>query len=57
MRVLQNGRNRGKGFSVRQGFLHARGTYLLFSDADLSTSIEEVENLLAALHMPSDIAL
>jgi dolichyl-phosphate beta-glucosyltransferase len=55
--LLQNDRNRGKGFSVRQGFLHARGAYLLFSDADLSTPIEAVEPLLAALHESCDIAI
>jgi dolichyl-phosphate beta-glucosyltransferase len=55
--LLQNDRNRGKGFSVRQGFLHARGEYLLFSDADLSTPIEEVETLLAALYESCDIAI
>jgi dolichyl-phosphate beta-glucosyltransferase len=55
--MVQNGRNRGKGFSVRQGFSHARGEYLLFSDADLSTPIEEVETLLAALHESCDIAI
>jgi dolichyl-phosphate beta-glucosyltransferase len=55
--LLQNGRNRGKGFSVRQGFLRARGEYLLFSDADLSTPIEEVEKLFAALREPYDIAI
>jgi dolichyl-phosphate beta-glucosyltransferase len=57
IRLLRNGRNRGKGFSVRQGFLHADGEYLLFSDADLSTPIEEVEKLLAALREPCDIAI
>jgi glycosyltransferase involved in cell wall biosynthesis len=55
--VLQHGRNRGKGFSVRQGFLHAQGEYLLFSDADLSTPIEEVEKLFDALCEPCDIAI
>jgi dolichyl-phosphate beta-glucosyltransferase len=55
--VLQNGRNRGKGFSVRQGFLRAHGEYLLFSDADLSTPIAEVEKLFAALHQSCDIAI
>jgi dolichyl-phosphate beta-glucosyltransferase len=55
--LLQNGRNRGKGFSVRQGFLRARGEYLLFSDADLSTPIEEVEKLFAVLREPCDIAI
>jgi glycosyltransferase involved in cell wall biosynthesis len=53
--VLQHGRKRGKAVSVRQGFLHARGEYLLFSDADLSTSIEEVQKLFAALREPWDI--
>jgi dolichyl-phosphate beta-glucosyltransferase len=55
--LLQNDRNRGKGYSVRRGFLHARGEYLLFSDADLSSPIAEVEKLLAALHEPCDIAI
>jgi dolichyl-phosphate beta-glucosyltransferase len=57
IRLLRNGRNRGKGFSVRRGFLHADGEYLLFSDADLSTPIEEVEKLFAALREPCDIAI
>jgi dolichyl-phosphate beta-glucosyltransferase len=55
--LFQNGRNHGKGFSVRQGFLRARGEYLLFSDADLSTPIEEVEKLFVALREPCDIAI
>jgi len=55
--LLHNGRNRGKGFSVRSGFLYARGEYLLFSDADLSTPIAEVEKLLAALQEPCDVAI
>jgi glycosyltransferase involved in cell wall biosynthesis len=38
--LLQNDRNRGKGFSVRQGFLHARGAYLLFSDVVWRNSAE-----------------
>ncbi|HSF32117.1 MAG TPA: dolichyl-phosphate beta-glucosyltransferase [Candidatus Tectomicrobia bacterium] len=55
--LLHNGWNRGKGFSVRRGFLHAHGEYLLFSDADLSTPIEEVEKLLAALQGPCSVAI
>jgi glycosyltransferase involved in cell wall biosynthesis len=45
VRVLQNPGNRGKGYSVRHGMLKAKGDWLLFSDADLSTPIEEVEKL------------
>jgi glycosyltransferase involved in cell wall biosynthesis len=49
LRLVSNGRNRGKGFSVRHGMLEARGEITLFSDADLSTPIEEADKLLAAL--------
>jgi dolichyl-phosphate beta-glucosyltransferase len=42
-RVLRNEPNRGKGYSIRRGMLEARGLHRLFSDADLSTPIEEVE--------------
>lgn len=42
-RVLRNEPNRGKGYSIRRGMLEARGQYRVFSDADLSTPIEEIE--------------
>ncbi|MFB3880541.1 MAG: dolichyl-phosphate beta-glucosyltransferase [Armatimonadota bacterium] len=48
---------RGKGAAVRTGMLAARGEYVLFSDADLSTPIEEVEKLLDRLQEGYDIAI
>ncbi len=45
-RIVKNGRNRGKGYSVRHGVREASGRLLLVSDADLSTPIEEMEKLL-----------
>ncbi len=57
VRVLSNGRNRGKGFTVRNGVSNARGKYVLFSDADLSTPIEEVGKLLPALESGAGVAL
>ena len=45
LRLLVNEANRGKGFAVRRGILESRGDLVLFSDADLSTPIEEYENL------------
>lgn len=42
-------RNRGKGVAVRTGFVAARGELVLFSDADLSTPIEDLAKLRAAL--------
>src|SRR4029077_15960250 len=49
LRVILNGVNRGKGFSVRHGMLEARGRSVLFTDADLSAPIEEAPKLLEAL--------
>lgn len=49
LRLVSNGENRGKGFSVRHGMLEARGEIALFSDADLSTPIDEADKLFAAL--------
>jgi dolichyl-phosphate beta-glucosyltransferase len=49
VRLLSNGRNRGKGYSVRHGMLEARGEIALFTDADLSAPIAEADKLLAAV--------
>jgi dolichyl-phosphate beta-glucosyltransferase len=49
VRVLQNPGNRGKGYSVRHGMLEAKGAWALFSDADLSAPIEELETLWVAV--------
>jgi dolichyl-phosphate beta-glucosyltransferase len=57
LRLLENPGNRGKGYSVRNGMLHARGQLLLFSDADLSSPIEEAAKLLAAISGGADIAI
>ena len=45
LRVLKNPDNHGKGHSVRRGMLEATGDWLLFTDADLSTPIEELLTL------------
>jgi dolichyl-phosphate beta-glucosyltransferase len=55
--LLENPGNRGKGYSVRNGMLHARGDVLLFSDADLSSPIEEADKLFAAIERGADIAI
>lgn len=57
LRLLENPGNRGKGFSVRNGMLHAKGDILLFSDADLSSPIEEADKLFAAIVNGADIAI
>ena len=57
LRLIENPGNRGKGYSVRNGMLHAQGEVLLFSDADLSSPIEESDKLFAALAHGADIAI
>lgn len=49
VRLLRNPGNRGKGYSVRHGMLEAAGEWVLFSDADLSAPVEEVEKLFRAI--------
>jgi glycosyltransferase involved in cell wall biosynthesis len=48
-RVLSYAPNRGKGYAVRQGLLAARGAVAIFSDADLSTPIEEIPTVLTPI--------
>jgi dolichyl-phosphate beta-glucosyltransferase len=57
LRLIENPGNRGKGFSVRNGMLHAIGDVLLFSDADLSSPIQEADKLFAALQAGADVAI
>ncbi|MGQ9590549.1 MAG: dolichyl-phosphate beta-glucosyltransferase [Planctomycetota bacterium] len=57
LRLLRNERNRGKGYSVRRGVLEANLDPVLFTDADLSTPIEETERLYAAIRGGADIVI
>lgn len=44
-RVIRYELNRGKGYAVKTGLLAAKGEVAIFSDADLSTPIEELPKL------------
>lgn len=55
-RVLENAVNRGKGHAVRCGVRAAQGDVVLFSDADLSTPIEEAARMLGAHAAGYDVA-
>lgn len=45
LKVIDNKENHGKGYVTRQGLLEARGRYRLFTDADNSTSIDQIEKM------------
>ena len=47
VRVLDPGVNRGKGAAVRAGVAAAAGTFILVTDADLSTPIAHIDEMLA----------
>ncbi|HEX3822705.1 MAG TPA: dolichyl-phosphate beta-glucosyltransferase [Candidatus Sulfotelmatobacter sp.] len=57
LRLVENPGNRGKGYSVRNGMLNSRGRIVLFTDADLSSPIEEAPKLFNALDEGADIAI
>lgn len=57
LRLVENPGNCGKGYSVRNGMLNARGDILLFSDADLSSPIEEAPKLFRAITQGADVAI
>ena len=55
--LVENPGNRGKGHSVRNGMMHARGEICLFTDADLSSPIGEAQKLFDAIGRGADIAI
>jgi glycosyltransferase involved in cell wall biosynthesis len=55
--VLDRAENRGKGASVADGVGQARGEYVLIADVDLSTPLEELGKLSAAVRAGADVAL
>jgi glycosyltransferase involved in cell wall biosynthesis len=57
VRLINNPTNRGKGYSVRNGMLQAAGDIAMFTDADLSSPMEEAELLFAAIREGADIAI
>jgi len=57
LEVLALPHNQGKGAAVREGMLHARGALRAFSDADLSTPIEELPRLRSHLGGACHVAI
>ncbi len=56
IKLIRHPENRGKGAAVRTGVMAAIGRLVLFTDADLSTPIADVERLVAALDAGADVA-
>lgn len=57
VRLLQYGGNRGKGYAVRFGMMHVTGRYRVFMDADNSTTIDHVEQMLPYFNLGFDVVI
>ncbi|MDD4183451.1 MAG: glycosyltransferase, partial [Candidatus Omnitrophica bacterium] len=55
--LLRHAPNRGKGYTVKEGMLTARGDLILFMDADNSTRINQIDELMPAVLEDNDIAI
>ena len=55
--VLENDTNRGKGYSVRRGFMEARGERMAFIDADLSLPIDGLDAMMARFDAGADVVI
>ncbi len=55
--ILKNNKNKSKGYSLKRGMLESKGDLILFSDADFSTPIEELEKLLFWINEGYDIVI
>ncbi len=57
LKLIDNKKNHGKGYVVRQGLLEAKGKIRLFTDADNSTSIDQVEKIFPWIDKGFDVVI
>ncbi len=57
LKLIDNKENQGKGAVVRQGMLEAKGEFRLFTDADNSTSIDQIEKMWPEFEKGFDIVI
>ena len=57
LRLIDNKENNGKGYVVRQGMLEAKGDFRLFTDADNSTSIDQIEKIWPEFEKGADVVI
>ena len=57
VKVIAQPRNMGKGAAVKAGMLAAEGDICIFSDADFSTPVYEVEKVIQAINLGADVCI
>jgi dolichyl-phosphate beta-glucosyltransferase len=57
LKLMDNKENHGKGFVVRQGLSEAKGDFRLFTDADNSTSVDQIEKMWPEFEKGYDVVI
>jgi len=57
LRLIEGSANQGKGFAVKKGMLEAKGDFRLFTDADNSTSINQIEKMWPEFEKGYDVVI
>jgi glycosyltransferase involved in cell wall biosynthesis len=57
VKIIDRGENRGKGYTVREGMLHAAGRIRLFTDADNSTDIAHFDKMKPSFDQGYDLVI
>jgi dolichyl-phosphate beta-glucosyltransferase len=57
VRLLENVRNMGKGFSIQRAVMESHGKYIVFIDADLPYELDAIDDFLLALQNGCDLAV
>lgn len=57
LKLIDNKENHGKGWVVRQGMLQAKGACRIFTDADNSTSVDQIEKMWPVFKQGFDIVI
>ena len=57
LRLIDERENHGKGYVVRKGMLEAKGDYRLFTDADNSTSLDQIEKMWPEFEKGFDVVI
>ncbi len=57
IRVIDRKKNRGKGYSIREGFMKARGEIVLFTDMDGATPINTLDRFISEFQKGADVVI
>ncbi len=55
LRIIAQPQNKGKGAAVTRGMLEANGKIRVFSDADFSTPVAEIEKVITAMSLGTEV--